>query len=238
MFRFILFLLIALLATETQAQVDGAMVVQGSVTEPEKPLTMAGGLEINEPQLKQIQEKVQGGKEEFDAFLFEQIRKSGIYRNPSAVKKAYAHLKAIEMAVREEQEKQLAKIPEDDKEGREKLKRQMDIQAPVRFQPFDMSDAEVNDFINKKPELAMYFIMKSSYGPDIGLMTEEEQKTFINRPKERYKAHYGYNPDEYIQKYIETRVQEREQQNLKGQPLAGDTIFIGDGQIEKSEEKK
>jgi len=238
MFRFILFVLIASLAVEGQAQVDGAMAIQGSATfEPEKPLTMAGGIEKKTEQKGSSKTEEQKKAEEFDVFLFQQIRRNGVYKNPMAVKKVYAHLKAVELAVREEHAKQLAQIPEEDKEAREKLQRQLDAQTPIRFHFFEKNDEEVNALINSNPEMAMYFIVKNTYGPDYGRMTEAEQKEYINRSKAQYKARMGYSPEEYLQKYVDARLQEKDQ-NLNGQPLIGDTLFVGDGQIEESEKKK
>ena len=43
MIRAVLILLSVFLAPMGHAQMEGAMVMQGAVREPEKPLTMAGG---------------------------------------------------------------------------------------------------------------------------------------------------------------------------------------------------
>ena len=212
------------------------MAVQGAVRPAEKPLTMAGGFEKKEQDAGLSEEK-QAAPADFDTFLFEQIKRAGIYKNPLVVKKAYTHYKSIELAVREEHAKQLAKIPKEDKEAYEREKRRLDAQTPIRFQLFEDSEEQINALINKNPELAMYLIMKNVSQPDYSLMTREEQKEYLNRAKEQYKLHSGYSPEEYLQKYVESMLP-KDEENLKGQALMDESILPGDDRGEKSKEKK
>ena len=149
----------------------------------------------------------------------------------------YTYYTSIENSVREEHAKRLEKISKDDKTAYEKEKRRLDAQTPMRFQPFEDSEEEINAFINKNPELAMYLIMKNVSTPDYNLMTPEEQKEYINRAKARYKLDAGYSPEEYLQKYLESKIQ-KEEKSLKGQTLMDDSAFQGDDHGEKSKEKK
>ena len=234
MIRTALVFLFVFTASIAYAQMDGAMVMQGATQETEKPLTMAGGFEKAE---QDIQAGKQAKQNDFDFILFEQIRKIGIYKNPLVVKKMYTYYTSIENSVREEHAQRLEKISKDDKQAYEKEKRRLDAQTPIRFQPFEDSEEEINAFINKNPELAMYLIIKNVSTPDYDHMTPEEQKEYINRAKARYKLHAGYSPEEYLQKYVESKIQ-KDEKSLKGQTLMDDSAFQGDDYGEKSKEKK
>ena len=236
MSRFILVFLFVLAATRLQAEVDGAMTMQGADFTAEKPLTMAGGYEKAERQIQSSKQEA-AAVEDFDPFLYEQIKRAGIYKNPLVVKRAYAHYKAIELAVREEHEKRLAEIPKDDKEAYEREKRRLDAQTPIRFHLFEDSEADINALINQNPQLAMYLIMTNVSTPDYGLMTREEREEYLNRVKAQYKLHTGYSPEEYLQKYVESMIPKDEEQ-LKGQTLMDGSVFEGDDRGEKSEKKK
>ena len=237
MFRFVFIFLSVFVVTQVHAQVDGAMAMRGAVPQDEKPLTMAGGLEQIE---KQAQSSTSGQPTDtdFDTFLFEQIKRAGIYKNPLVVKKAYTHYKSIELAVREEHAKRLEKIPKDDKGAYEREKRRLDAQTPIRFQLFEDSDEQINSLINKYPELVMYLIMKNVSEPDYNRMTQDEQEEYVNRAKAQYKLHSGYSPEEYFQKYVETMLPEEDEKKLKGQTLMDGSAFQGDDRGEKSKEKK